>query len=189
MRAFALRKGLDLPIEGAPQSGIQEGPTVSTVAVLGEDYIGLKPRLEIAEGDTVARGTAIFADKDTPNAKVVSPVAGRITAINRGARRKLISVEIEADGSEAVDFSKVGNETSREGLIEKLCAAGLWTSFRTRPYSKVPQPDSAAAAIFITAMDSEPLSADASEIIADSAEAFSTRSALRVWRGGNKTRG
>lgn len=174
MREFALRKGLDLPIEGAPASGIQGGPRINQVAVLGHDYVGLKPRLEVAEGDKVARGAALFADKNTPDAKVVAPASGVVKAINRGAQRKLISVEIEVDhdATDAVDFSKVGDASSRAGLVERLCAAGLWTSFRTRPYSKVPETDATPDAIFVTAFDTEPLSADAAEIIDDSAEAF-----------------
>ncbi len=168
MTHFALRKGLDLPVLGAPAPGITEGPAISTVAILGDDYIGLKPRLAVQEGDPVVAGTPILTDKDTPDVKVVAPVAGRIKAVNRGARRKLISVEIavDADAGAPMDFSGI------EDLTERLCAAGLWTSFRTRPYSKVPAPDTRPAAIYVTAMDSEPLSAEAAPIIQARGETF-----------------
>jgi len=171
---FALRKGLDLPVLGAPAGGIEDGPPIRTVAILGEDYVGLKPRLVVAEGDAVAAGSPVLADKDTPEAPVTSPVAGRVKAINRGARRKLISVEIEViDGAAPpVDFSSVGDISTPEGLVERLCTAGLWASFRTRPYSKVPDPAARPAAIYVTAMDTEPLAPDPAEIIADEAEAF-----------------
>ncbi|MCV6824823.1 MULTISPECIES: Na(+)-translocating NADH-quinone reductase subunit A [Halocynthiibacter] len=174
MVEFTLKKGLDLPVEGAPAKGITQGPKVTTVAVLGADYIGLKPRLAVEEGDVVACGAPIFAHKDTPDVKVTSPVSGRVRAVNRGARRMLISVEIEIDetAAEAVDFSSVGNETTADGIAERLALSGLWTSFRTRPYSKVPDVSERPAAIYVTAMDTEPLSADAAEIIADSPEAF-----------------
>ncbi|AWI84895.1 NADH:ubiquinone reductase (Na(+)-transporting) subunit A [Alloyangia pacifica] len=174
MQQYTLRKGLDVPVLGTPEGGIEDGAAVRTVAVLGQDYIGLKPRLAVQEGDVIAAGAPILAHKDTPEVQVTAPVSGRIKAINRGARRVLISVEIEVDPSAAdpVDFSAVGDATTGEGLAEKLCAAGLWTSFRTRPYSKVPAADARPAAIFVTAMDSEPLSADAATIIAEDADAF-----------------
>ena len=174
MQQYKLKKGLDLPVKGAPSQEIAEGPEVRTVALLGSDYLGLKPRLSVQEGDTVAAGSPVFAHKDTPEALVVSPVSGRVKAINRGARRVLISVEIEVDASaaEPVDFSAIGDISTPEGLAERLCAAGLWTSFRTRPYSKVPGSSERPAALYVTAMDSEPLSADAAVIINDAREAF-----------------
>jgi len=169
-----LKKGLDLPVTGAPVQKVQTGPVARTVALLGADYVGLKPRLAVKEGDVVASGTPVFAHKDTPDVAVVSPVCGRVKAINRGYRRALVSVEIEIDpdAAEPIDFSSVGDVSTQEGLVERLCAAGLWTSFRTRPYSKVPASDTRPAAIFVTAMDSEPLTADPSVIIAEASEAF-----------------
>ncbi|MEM9438676.1 MAG: Na(+)-translocating NADH-quinone reductase subunit A [Pseudomonadota bacterium] len=174
MQHFSFKKGLNLPVLGAPTGGITEGPNVKTVAVLGADYIGLKPRLQIEEGDTVVPGSPIFAHKDTPNVMVTSPVAGRVKAINRGARRVLVSVEIEvADVDQPpVDFSAVGDVGTAEGLAERLAAAGLWTSFRTRPYSKVPATEDRPGAIYVTAMDTEPLSGDASEVIDTAPDAF-----------------
>ncbi len=173
LQRFALNKGLNVSISGAPTGEPEAAPKVQTVAIIGEDYIGLKPRLAVAEGDSVAAGTPIFSHKDTPDVKVVSPVAGRVKAINRGERRKLISVEIELGGDAApVDFSNVGDVSTPEGLAERLSAAGLWTSFRTRPYSKVPAPDTRPAAIFVSAMDTEPLAADPAPIIRKNADAF-----------------
>ena len=174
MQSFKLKKGLDLPVLGSPtQSGI-DTPDIRTVAVLGADYIGLKPRLQVEEGDKVGAGAPIFFHKDTPEVMVTAPVGGRGRAVNRGARRVLISVEIDVDpeAAPAVDFSKVGDETTREGLIEKLCACGLWTSFRTRPYSKVPEITSTTDAILVTAMDTEPLAADPAQIIAGAKAEF-----------------
>lgn len=174
MRTFLLKKGLDLPLHGAPDTSIHDGPKIGTVAVLGADYIGLKPRLSVQEGDQVASGSPLFAHKDTPDVMVTSPVAGRVRAVNRGARRALISVEIdvEADGPAPVDFSSVGDASTAEGLAERLSAAGLWTSFRTRPYSKVPDPATRPAALYVTAMDSEPLAGDAATVIAEAPDAF-----------------
>lgn len=174
MQSFKLKKGFDLPVSGDPRQEIAEERKTKKAAVLAADYIGLKPRLVVQEGDVVGVGSPIFFHKDMPEAMITSPVTGRVSAVNRGARRVLISVEIEVDeaAAEAVDFSGVGDASSASGLVERLCAAGLWTSFRTRPYSKVPDPASKPSSIFVTAMDTEPLSGDAALIIADAADAF-----------------
>ncbi|NRB35263.1 MAG: Na(+)-translocating NADH-quinone reductase subunit A [Rhodobacteraceae bacterium] len=174
MKQFALRKGMDLPVQGAPKPGIHAAADTQSVGILGDDYIDLKPRIVVAEGDLVQAGAPVMFDKNMPEAKIVSPVAGRVRAINRGARRKLVSIVIDVDATagEAIDFSAVGDAATRVGLVERLCEAGLWTSFRTRPYSKIPAPDSTPAAIYITATDSEPLAADPSLAILEDAAAF-----------------
>ncbi len=176
MQSFRLKKGLDLPVTGAPDQVIHDAPPVRHVAVLGADYVGLKPRMAVAEGDEVRRGQPLFCHKEAEAAQMVAPLSGKVVAINRGARRVLQSVVIEVSGADdtGVDFSAIGNADSAEGLTEKLCAAGLWTAFRTRPYSKLPVPGSTPQAIFVTAMDSEPLAADARVIIAEAADAFAT---------------
>ncbi len=174
MQTFKLKKGLELPVQGAPEQTIHPGPEFKTVGVLGGDYLGLKPRMLVQEGDEVQRGTPLFCHKDAPEAMMVAPLSGKVVAINRGARRVLQSVVIEVSDANdtGVDFSGIGDADSAEGVTAKLCAAGLWTAFRTRPYSKMPVPGTSPAAIFVTAMDSEPLAADAGVIINDAAEAF-----------------
>ncbi|MEO0632961.1 MAG: Na(+)-translocating NADH-quinone reductase subunit A [Pseudomonadota bacterium] len=171
---FSLKQGLDIPIAGAPDARLEDGAPVRTVGLIGDDYIGLKPRILVAEGDVVGAGTPMMHHKDNPEAMIVSPAAGRVRAINRGARRKLISIEIDVDDSaaESVDFSAVGDVSTVDGLVERLCAAGVWTAFRTRPYSKVPMTTDRPAAILVTAMDTEPLSADPAPIIAAEPDAF-----------------
>ena len=174
MKQFKLRKGLKLPIKGSPRPEIGPSPTVTSVAILGDDYLSLKPTILVAEGESVVCGTPLMIDKNVPEAQIVAPVAGKVRAINRGARRKLISVVIDVDeaGGDPIDFSAVGDAATPEGLVERLCAAGLWPAFRTRPYSKVPGPDTRPAAIYITALDTEPLAADPTIAIGEAADAF-----------------
>ncbi|MEM8683323.1 MAG: Na(+)-translocating NADH-quinone reductase subunit A [Pseudomonadota bacterium] len=168
MKQFSLKKGLDLPVGGVPEQRITDAAKARTVGVLGRDYLGIKPRLLVKEGDAVGAGAPLFAHKDSPDAPLTSPVSGRVIEINRGYRRALLSVVVEADEEAAQAF----NFGAESNVLKALCASGLWSAFRTRPYSKIPATDSRPAALFVNAMDTEPLAADPSVIIADAADAF-----------------
>jgi len=168
---FRIRKGLDLPITGAPVQEISDKP-VRSVGVLGRDYLGLKPTMLVSEGDTVRAGQPLFEDKKNPGVAIVAPASGRVQAIHRGARRRLQSVVIAVDGADRETFDVTGAESSDQALEALLLKTGLWTSFRTRPYSKVPKTGTRPAAIFVTAIDTNPLAADPKVIIHDRGEAF-----------------
>ncbi len=167
METIKLKKGLDLPIKGAPEQVIHDGPAIRSVGLIGLDHIGLKPKVLVQEEDVVKRGTPLFFHKDDPEAVVVSPVSGRIASINRGARRVLQSVVVEIDDMDdrGIEFGPLTDDAAVEDIVERICASGLWTSFRTRPYSKVPHHASRPSAIYVTAMESEPLAADANLVI------------------------
>ena len=171
-----IRKGLDLPIAGAPVQAIQDGPNIQHVALLGEEYVGMRPSMLVQEGDTVKKGRALFEDKKTPF--LHGSASGRIAAINRGERRVLQSVVIalENGGDDQLEFAHypLGElaQLPREQVESELIASGLWTALRTRPFSKTPSPGSEARAIFVTAMDTQPLAADPQVIIAEQQAAF-----------------
>lgn len=175
MSDVTIRRGLDLPFEGEPEQRIEDARAVSSVAIIGLDYIGLKPTMAVAEGDRVSLGQTLFTDKKYPQVRFVAPGSGTVTAIHRGARRVLQAVEIklEEDAAENDARGKILAGVGREGLgrldaprvREGLLESGLWTALRTRPYSKIPAPDSEPAAIFVTATDSNPLAADPAVII------------------------
>lgn len=173
---FTLKKGLDLPITGKPEQQISEGNAVKSVALLGADYVGLKPKMLVAEGDKVKVGQALFVDKQNPSVNFTSPGAGVVKAINRGDRRVLQSVVIELKGDQHEKFSKYAESElaglSAEQVKQNLQASGLWTSFVTRPYGKVPAADSTPSSIFVTAIDTRPLAADPAVVIADRAGDF-----------------
>jgi Na+-transporting NADH:ubiquinone oxidoreductase subunit A len=178
MPEHALKRGLDLPIAGAPAATITDAAAPSSVALVADDYVGLKFKMLATEGDEVRRGQPLFAHKDSPEVLFTAPMTGRVRAINRGARRALQSVVIDvtdaADSGE--DFGAVAEADiagmAREAVAGKLQASGLWTAFRTRPYSKVPLADAVPAAIFVTAMESEPLAGDAAMVIATARQDF-----------------
>ena len=173
---YTIKKGLDLPINGVPEQTIGEGNAVSSVAVIGRDFEGMKPSMLVQEGDRVKLGQVLFSDKKNPGVHFTSPGCGVVKAINRGAKRILQSVEIELDGDEQETFDSFSRDDLSgldvESVVKNLTDAGMWTSFRTRPYSKIPAIDSKPNSIFVTAMDSNPLAAKADVIIADQADAF-----------------
>ena len=171
-----IKKGLDLPISGAPDQTISEGKPVRHVALIGFDYNGMKPTMEVKEGDRVKRGSLLFTDKKTEGVRYTAPAAGVVKEINRGERRVFQSIVIEVDGDEAETFARYSEgdlaSLERQQVVDNLVESGLWTAFRTRPFSKVPAIDSAPNSIFVSVMDTNPLAADPVVIIKEQAAAF-----------------
>ena len=171
-----IKQGLDLPILGSPQQGIVDGPPVRSVAVIGPDYVGMKPTMAVAVGDRVRAGDLLFTDKKTKGVRYTAPASGVVAAIHRGEKRVLQSVVIDVDGDEAVAFdsfpiAELGS-LERSKVQDLLVESGLWTALRTRPYSKVPVPGSTPRSIFVTAMDTNPLAVDPQIVISEQKEAF-----------------
>ena len=173
---YKITKGLDLPISGAPNQVIENSAAVKSVAVIGPDYHGMKPTMFVKEGDKVKKGQVIFTDKKTEGVKYTAPAAGIISAVNRGERRVFQSVVIQLEGDEAETFASYSGaqlkDLEREKVVENLVESGLWTVFRTRPFSKVPEVASVPSSIFVTAIDTNPLAASPEVVLADQAEAF-----------------
>lgn len=171
-----IKRGLDLPIAGAPAQRIEAGRPVRSVAILGFDYPGMKPTMEVQVGDRVKLGQVLFSDKKTPGVMFTAPGAGVVSGVHRGEKRVLQSVVIDLDGTDEVTFNQFGN-AELEGLSdaqvrENLQQSGLWTALRTRPYSKVPAIDAVPNSIFVTAIDTHPLAADPAIVIAERAADF-----------------
>ena len=171
-----ITKGLNLPIAGMPSQQISSKTAVKRVALLGEEYIGMRPSMAVREGDRVQKGQLLFEDKRNPGVRFTAPASGTISAIHRGERRVLQSVVIDVDGDDAVHFPRYEladlAALTREAVQQQLVESGMWTAFRTRPFSKIPAPGSAPAAIFVTAIDTNPLAADPQPIILAQREAF-----------------
>jgi len=171
-----IRRGLDIPIAGSPEQRIHASHPVSAVGVVGYDYIGLKPNILVAEGDRVELGDALFQDRHNSALNVVAPGSGVIESISRGPRRTLQSIRIKLDGDGEKKFKshdRAALEKLDSAEVEaQLIAAGLWTAFRTRPYSLVPLAGARPQAIFVTAMDTNPLAADPAVIIGERNQEF-----------------
>jgi Na+-transporting NADH:ubiquinone oxidoreductase subunit A len=172
-----IKKGLDLPISGKPEQRVENARSVRHVAVIGVDYVDLKPTMHVAEGDKVKLGQPLFEHKKLPGVLFTAPGAGEIVAINRGARRMLQSIVIRLDeNEEAVDFAACPadqiSSLTHEQVRDKLLASGLWTAFKTRPFGKIPNPETRPSSIFVTAIDTNPLSVDPQLVINADVEAF-----------------
>ena len=168
MRRITIDKGLDLPIEGAPEPSITPAAPVEHVALIGDDYVDMKPTMLVAVGDQVACGQPLFSDKKNEGVVFTAPAGGEVVAVNRGAKRKFESLVIRVAEHDSLSFCEPGSDPGAlgpEGLHRLLVDSGLWTSFRTRPYGKIPQIDSVPASLFVTAMDSSPVGPDLKTII------------------------
>ena len=173
-----VKKGLNLPISGKPAQEIVSGRAVRSVAVLGNDYPGMKPTMQVGEGDSVKKGQVLFTDKKNEGVSYTAPASGTISAINRGAKRALLSVVIEVnpDSTDQISFDAVGSEgiqnLDRQAVTERLVASGEWVALRTRPFARVPEIGSVPNSIFVTAMDTNPLAADPTIVINEQAAEF-----------------
>ena len=171
-----IKQGLDLPISGSPEQSITDGRAVRSVAVIGSDYVGMKPTMAIAVGDRVKKGQELFTDKKTPGVRYTAPASGVVSAVNRGEKRILQSVVIDIEDGEEETFAQYKPE-ELAGLTagqveEQLNQSGLWTALRTRPFSKVPALGSRPNSVFVTAIDTNPLAVNPEVVISEHAEAF-----------------
>lgn len=165
MQNIKITKGLDLPMQGVldNSSPTPEVKEVEMHALLGQDYHGLKPKMEVKEGDKVSKGSPLFRSKDDEKVIFVAPVSGQVVSINRGFRRALVSVVIANDDKNAQQsFVRTGqmSKLKPENVAEKLQASGLWATMRTRPFSKVPSSATRPDAIFVNAMAEDKHSSD-----------------------------
>lgn len=190
MGLHTIKKGLKLPIGGAPKQTISPARSVPKVALLAADYVGMKPTMFVKVGEKVKRGQPLFEDKKTPGVVFTAPGAGTVAAVNRGDKRAFQSIVIELDAGEKEggyaegapaegDIVSFENYTGRDvaGLSGDdvralLVESGLWTAFRTRPFSRVPSPEANPDAIFVTAMDTHPHAPSVDEVYKGNEEAF-----------------
>ncbi len=182
MGLHRIRQGLDLPIRGRPAQEIFRAAAPGHVALLADDYIGMKPTMFVAAGDSVRRGQALFEDKKTPGVLYTAPAGGTVSAINRGDRRALQSVVLELDttelagGDDGVQFAsftgKHPSELDADSVRALLVESGLWTALRARPFGRVPRTDSTPHSVFVTASDTEPLAPSVDVVLQGRQEHF-----------------
>ena len=155
-KVIKLRKGLDVRLKGKAVPEVAAAvKAADEFALVPDDFVGLKPKVVVKEGDIVRAGDALFVDKLHPEVKFVSPVSGTVSLVERGERRKLQSVRVKPDGSGAA------REFDTKGDVKALLLeSGLFGFFRSRPYDVTANPEDKPKAIFVSAFNSMPLAQD-----------------------------
>ena len=155
---------------------IEDGARPQTVAVIGPDYVGMRPTMRVQVGDTVKKGQALFEDKKNPGIVFTAPAAGVVKEVNRGAQRVFQSIVIDVQGEEEEVFTSHDpsslSKLERQPIVDQLVLSGMWTAFRTRPFSKVPSINSTPSSIFINVMDTNPLAFDPMLVVRENTSGF-----------------
>jgi len=157
-----LRKGLDLHLQGkAEQRKLRVVPT-GLYGLVPDDFVGVTPKVLVREGDHVLAGDALFANKQCPEVTFASPVSGTVKAVVRGERRKVVSVQVEADKEQQwKDFgTKDVARLDGKQVVEALLEAGLFGYIDQLPYAISTTPETLPKAIFVSALRDKPLAAD-----------------------------
>ena len=176
MRIIKIKKGLDLPIYGEPKQEIHTGNDIKHVALIGRDYISMKPQLAVSVGDHVKQGQLLFTDRKYPVVRFTSPGCGKVIAINRGEKRIFQSIVIKLDGEDENHYQSYTQDDilslGRDRVIGQLLESGLWTALRSRPFDTIVNPAINPHSIFVTAVDTNPLSPDVEKILQGREQSF-----------------
>ena len=161
-QSYKIKKGLDLHLEGKAAPTLDSLLFRTEVALVPDDFHGVVPRVLVKEGESVLCGTPLFADKATGRIKFVSPVSGEVTMVQRGERRKVLSIVVTPNGTnDAVDFGvKSVHSLTPEQVKATMLESGVMAFVRQRPYDIVANPQEQPKAIFVSAFDSAPLAPD-----------------------------
>ncbi|MDM8207750.1 Na(+)-translocating NADH-quinone reductase subunit A [Bacteroides gallinaceum] len=157
-----LRKGLDINLKGKAAAEVKPVKEPGFYALCPDDFTGVSPKVVVKEQEYVMAGGPLFIDKNHPEVKFVSPVSGVVTSVERGARRKVMSITVEAAAEQ--DFEEFGRKEvasmDAQAVKEALLESGMFAFVRQRPYDVIADPSVAPRAIFVSAFDSSPLAPD-----------------------------
>ena len=167
---ITIRKGLDIPIGGKAEKRLTDARNVTTYAVKPTDYVGLTPHLIVEEGTIVAMGDTLFCDKNNERICFTSPVNGKVTAIIRGEKRKLLEVVVSENQSLQPAAFNIPQNAAEIKTVMLRC--GLWTQLRQRPFGTIANPDDKPKAIFVSGFNSAPLAPDYDFIMEGQEEYF-----------------
>lgn len=180
MSTYKIRKGLDLHLQGEAKSDLQTAPLGASYAVKPTDFTGIVPRPVVKEGETVKAGDALFVDKATEKIKFVSPVSGVVAGIDRGDRRKILRIRVNADKQVSYkNFGKVDTDALDAASAKQLLLdSGLFAFMRQRPYDVIASPEDSPKGIFVSTFSKMPLGADFSFVVKGQEAEFKTGLAL-----------
>ena len=158
-RVVKISKGLNINLKGAPVAEMTSVDAAKLYALMPADFTRVTPKVVVKPEDAVKAGDPLFVDKANPELQFVSPVSGKVVAVNRGERRRVLSVVVESDGKfESVEYkAKDVLSLSSDEVKADLLKAGLFAFMRQRPYDVIANPSDAPRAIYVSAFDSKPL--------------------------------
>ena len=171
-----IKKGLDINLKGKASDVLLSGKNSDSYAIVPDYYNGIVPKVVAKVGDKVKAGSVLMIDKNRPEIKFVSPVSGEVTAVNRGEKRKVLSIVVKPDAQiEYEDFGKK-NVASLKGeeVKEAILNAGMWPFIKQRPYDIVASPAEAPRDIFVSAFYSAPLASNFDFIVKGQEADFQT---------------
>ena len=158
-RVVKISKGLNINLKGAPAQELTAVETPKYYALMPADFTRVTPKVVVKPEDVVKAGEPLFVDKSIPELQFVSPVSGKVVAVNRGERRRVLSVVVESDGKfESVEYkAKDVLSLSADDVKADLLKAGLFAFVRQRPYDVIADPKDTPRAIYVSAFDTKPL--------------------------------
>lgn len=173
-KGIRTRRGANIKIKGEAEKILGNEPQSTTFAIYPDDFFSLIPKLLLKEGDVVKRGTPIFYSKENPDIQIVSPVAGKIEQIVRGPKRKIERIIIQAAQEQEVELLAIKDieELSAAEIKDILLRSGAWPFIQQRPYGVIADPNSTPKALFVSAVDTAPLSVDFEFLLKNQKEAF-----------------
>ncbi len=175
-RVVKISKGLNINLKGAPVAEFTQVAPAKLYALMPSDFTRVTPKLVVKPEDKVKAGDPLFFDKENPELQFVSPVSGTVVAVNRGERRRVLSVVVESDGKfESVEYkAKDVLSLSSDEVKADLLKAGLFAFIRQRPYDVIAVPGDTPRAIYVSAFDSKPLAVDFELALKGNEEDFQT---------------
>jgi len=173
-KEIKIKRGLDIKLKGAAEKIVSTARSTTTYAVKPTDFPGIVPKVTAKPGDKVKAGTTLFYDKVHPEVRFTYPVSGVVKAVNRGERRRILEVVVEAQGEIQYEDFKAEDPASlsREEVMSKIQAAGLWPAIRQRPYAVIAKSEKEPRDIFISGFDTAPLAPDMDFILKNQVPEF-----------------
>lgn len=171
-----MRKGLDIKLKGRAKKQTIPLELSKLYAVVPDDFVGVTPKMAVKAGDHVKAGETLFVNKISEEVRFASPVSGIVKSIERGDRRKILYVSVEADDEQTfADFGTKDIQTlDGEGVKKALLEAGLFGYINQLPYAVSTTPDTEPKAIFVSALRDKPLQGDFEYELEGQEQAFQT---------------
>ena len=169
-----LCKGLDINLKGKAAAEVIAAKPSKVFGLVPDAFYGVKPKIVVKEGETVKAGDALFVDKLHPEVKFASPVSGKVTLVERGERRKVLSIQVEADAEQQYAAFSKGVPADGKKVLEALLESGLFGYMMQRPYAVTACPEDTPKAIFVSAFADMPLAADLEFVVKGQEADFQT---------------